>query len=152
MVQQLRQRQTQKPIQYSNHTACALMLMTPSFFNSTFIVYLREYSKSHQTFPKNPVENCADHFIIQALDASPIKYKILTDKMIKTDSGKNLPEVDLRIAGHVSGAPTIIKKKMSHRGLGGLNATYLVCASIQSTAVGSIFDVWWCLNRSGMQA
>jgi len=42
--------------------------------------------------------------------------------------------------------PTIIKEKMSHRIPGGLNATYTFCAFIQSTAVGSIFDVWWCLN------
>jgi len=36
---------------------------------------------------------------------------MLTDKMIKNDTGKNLPGVDLRIAGHVSGATYYYQRK-----------------------------------------
>ena len=99
------------PIQYPNNTLCAVTLLTPSFFNSTFIEYLKEYFKRHQTFPEKPVQSCADHFITPALDALKLQYKILTDKMIKSDTGKNLPEVDLRIAGHVSGATYYYQRK-----------------------------------------
>ena len=99
------------PIHYPNNTLCALILITPSFFNSTFIEYLRENFKSDQGPPANPVESCADHFITPAVDALNVQHKILTDKIIKTDSGKNLPEVDLRIAGHVSGATYYYQRK-----------------------------------------
>ena len=99
------------PIHYPNNTLCALILITPSFFNSTFIEYLRENFKSDQGPPANPVESCADHFITPAVDALNVQHKILTDKIIKTDSGKNLPEVDLCIAGHVSGATYYYQRK-----------------------------------------
>jgi len=38
------------PIQYPNNTLCAVTLLTPSFFNSTFIEYLKEHFKRHHTF------------------------------------------------------------------------------------------------------